>query len=203
MNTQRSFLALFILTVCAIYGQAQLHGTLDFRYGLGLSENVIDKNMSVENYQPSNISVAVSGLYEFTPQIWAGVGLNTSINNSAVLQYNGITYSTTPIMQFAPYLTMRYRPIKQHLNAYLFTDLGYSIPFEKSVNFSKGWLWNAGIGYSYMFRKHFGLNFNIGYNLLQIVGTPIVVTDKNTGNESKIISNNLRHSVTFAIGLVF
>ena len=107
-------------------------------------------------------------------------------------------------MQFAPYITLRYRPFIKHLNAYVFTDLGYAIPFTTENNvqiFSEGVMWNAGVGYSLMFAKHFGLNFNIGYNLQQIKGTPYVLTP--TDNNTHIATNNIRHSIAFALGLIF
>ena len=180
---------------------AQFHAGIDVKYSVGVCEEDIDLN-KVDN--TNSLGINVSGLYEFTPQIWAGVGITTNINDKSMMVVEDYTVTKVPIMQFAPYITMRYRPFTKHLNAYVFTDLGYALPFSIANNvqsFSEGVMWNAGVGYSLMFAKHFGLNFNVGYNLQQIKGTPYLLSSSNS--DTKIASNNIRHSVAFAIGLIF
>ena len=66
-----------------------------------------------------------------------------------------------------------------------------------------GWLWNLGVGYRIMFRKHFGLNFQLCYNLQQFGGTNILVNNETTQQSYYDISNNLRHSLSAGIALVF
>lgn len=200
---QINLMLMTLFTVLAIgyaaESNAQFHAGVDFRYSIGLGETIVDNDLFT-SAQPANSYIfAVSGLYEFTPLVWAGVGVNLGINNTSIMEL-GTTITPKPIMQFAPYLTVRLHPIACHRNAYVFTDLGYAVPFNETKNFSEGWLWNAGIGYRYMFRKHFGLNFNVSYNLQQIIGTPYKVEDSNL---SLLAKNNLRHSIGIAVGLIF
>lgn len=196
-------LVLILLQVMsAIESKAIFHAGIDFRYSIGLHE-AISGNELFTHAEPANaFSININGVYDITQQISTGIGLGTYINNMSVMEI-GSTITQKPIVQFVPYLTLRYRPIKKHLNAYVFTDIGYAIPFKNTKNFSEGWMWNAGIGYNYMLRKHFGFNFNICYNLQQIIGTPAMAIDSTGRLSSMIAHNNLRHSISIAIGLVF
>lgn len=65
---------------------------------------------------------------------------------------------------------------------------------------------DLGIGYTKMFRRHFGLNFQIGYNLKEFAGIPSYRYDIDTENITITYLGNikdLRHSLSIGIGLVF
>lgn len=202
-QTKQRVLILCVAIVSAIGAQAQFHAEIDFRYGLGLSENVIGTDISIDKDLLESYNLSVSGLYEATPQIWAGIGINMGVGNYSVLDLSTTPITLAPLMQFTPFATVKYRPFVKHLNAYLFTDIGYSVPFKNARFFSEGFMWNIGVGYSWMFFKHFGLNASIGYNLLQIKGISSFYTDPVTNEVKTIEANNLRHSLGFSIGVVF
>ena len=197
-----TLLLVFVSLLCANKSYAQFHAGVDVKYSFGLCEDDFNFN----RYDNTNsLGIALSGLYEFNPQIWAGVGVLTNINNRGMTIVDGASITQQPIMQFAPYLTFRYRSYK-HLNLYLFTDLGYAIPFKTSTGiqtFSEGVMWNAGVGYSLMFAKHFGLNFTVGYNLQQIKGTPCGPPAPGSSYAYDIAGNNIRHSIAISVGVVF
>lgn len=85
--------------------------------------------------------------------------------------------------------------MRHFLDTYLYTNLGYGV-FSRDESIYPGWMWNAGVGYIKMFRKHFGLNFQVGYNLKEFRG---VYSDAD-GNFS---GNSIRHSLSLGIGLAF
>ncbi|MBR3951425.1 MAG: outer membrane beta-barrel protein [Bacteroidaceae bacterium] len=212
MNKVKVLLTTMLIMVCSVVTPSicvgQFHAGVDFRYSWGLSETLVDNDLNLQANPANSLSIALNCLYEFTPQIWAGIGVNTNINNHGLTILENNSTTQMPIMQLAPYLTMRYRPISSHLNAYLFTDLGYAIPFKTSEGiqtFSNGVMWNIGVGYSYMFKKHFGLNFNVGYYLQQIQGTPTLIIEHPIGRTDVgiIAQNNLRHSIGVTLGLIF
>ena len=60
-------------------------------------------------------------------------------------------------------------------------------------DFTPGVLFNLGVGYTKMFAKHFGVNFQLGYNLKQFK-----YTHSNIPNLEAT-----RHSVIFGLGLTF
>jgi hypothetical protein len=209
MKSIKVFILISLVTVASVLSSticnAQFHAGIDIKYSIGVCEENADL-YKIDN--TNSLGINLSGLYEFTPQIWAGVGMITNINNKGMTIVDDFTVTEMPIMQFAPYITMRYRPFVKHLNAYVFTDLGYAIPFkteEGIQTFSNGVMWNIGVGYSYMFKKHFGLNFNVGYSLQQIEGTPTHIAEHPiSGFDMDIIAqNNLRHSIGIAVGLIF
>lgn len=200
-----ALLLLLVLATATTKGYAQFHGAVDVKYSLGLrEENFPLKYFESHILNTNSLGLAVSGFYEISPEYWVGAGLNTNINNRSITIVGESSTSQVPIMQFAPYITFRYRSIK-HLNLYLFTDLGYAIPF-KTIDgiqtFSEGVMWNAGIGYNFMLTQHFGLNFSVGYNLQQIKGTPCE-EEAPGGNRHDIAENNLRHSINFTVGIAF
>lgn len=67
-----------------------------------------------------------------------------------------------------------------------------------------GWLWDLGIGYTKMFRRHFGLNFQIGYNLKEFGGIPSYNYNIDTEEITYLGTiSDLRHSLSVGIGFVF
>lgn len=65
-------------------------------------------------------------------------------------------------------------------------------------------MWDAGVGYTKMFRKHFGLNFQLGYNLKEFGKIPSYEINFPNGEVNYVgEKSSIRHSVSFGIGLVF
>lgn len=104
---------------------------------------------------------------------------------------------------FPVFATVRFSPIKSHTPLYIFTDLGYTIPCKDKRSMPQGWIWNTGIGYRWMFRKHFGLNFQLSYFMQQYKGVKTTMYKRYTNKSFTLERNNLRHSLAFTLGLVF
>lgn len=54
-----------------------------------------------------------------------------------------------------------------------------------------------------MFRKHFGLNFQLSYFMQQYKGVKTTMYERYTNKSFTLERNNLRHSLAFTLGLVF
>ena len=182
-------LLLLIVIFCTTESQAKFHVELDYRYSLGIRERKIGSDLYLDQYNIFSHMVHFAALYNFTPRISAGIGVGIVGD-----KHRGA---------FPLYATFRYRPIKQHLNAYVFTDLGYAPASRSTKEISHGWMWNAGVGYTLMFRRHFGLNFQLCYNMQQYAGVGITLRNIYTDQLEHVKSNNLCHSLGFGIGLVF
>lgn len=83
------------------------------------------------------------------------------------------------------FLAVQYAPLKKDLKPYVFTNIGYGLDGEE---FYEGWLAEVGVGYKYMFKKHFGLKAEIGYNYKTFGSSDLHLT---------------RHSILAGFGLVF
>lgn len=193
MNTKKITIliigTLFLLVPIA-KAQNKFHVILDYHYNLGISEKYWGTTLDRKDYKMHGNSLHFTALYDITHKISAGVGIGAD-------RYEEPGYNTFPV-----YGTFRYRPLLQLQNGYVFTDLGYGV--FKSDNVNPGWMWNLGIGYTKMFRKHFGLNFQLGYNLKEFGGIPSYEVDLVNGESTYIgEKSSTRHSVSFGIGLVF
>ena len=93
---------------------------------------------------------------------------------------------------------MRYKAIEKVPDLYLFSDLGYAL---KVGDFTKGFTGNIGIGYTHMFKKHFGLNFQIAYNLKRFNDIPTIIYDANLQETHYGTTNSTRHSLSFGVGI--
>ena len=96
------------------------------------------------------------------------------------------------------YATLRYKPFRKTLKPYVFSDLGYCV--GDNDKFRNGFTSRWGIGYTHMFRKHFGMNFQLGYNLEAIHDTYLIWTENDVYN---VKGTTKRHSITLGVGLTF
>lgn len=180
----------FLLQTSIVKAQNKFHIVLDYHYNLGVSERYWGKKLNRSDYEMYGNSLHLTALYDITLKISAGVGMGAD-------RYEQPGYNTFPI-----YGTFRYRPLQKIYDGYVYTDLGYGV--FKNDNITPGWVWNVGIGYTKMFAKRFGLNFQLGYNLKEFDNIPSF----KVGFESDEINyvgkkSSIRHSISFGIGLVF
>lgn len=165
---------------------------VDYHYFFGLSQKVgkyatwrrSDMNMYGH-------SLRLTGMYAFTPRLAAGAGIGTD-------NYVNGGFHTVPV-----FAAFRYAPFRAALSPYVFTDIGYAIDTSVSDN---GVLWELGVGYKRMFRKHFGMKFEAGYSLQQIRLTEknfILIPDGDGNYPSVSPFSMFRHSLLLGIGLVF
>lgn len=193
MNTKKTaalIIGTLFLLIPTVKAQSKFHIILDYHYNLGVCEKYWGRTFDRGEYKMHGNSLHFTALYDITQKISAGVGIGAD-------RYEEPGYNTFPV-----YGTFRYRPVPKFLNGYVFTDLGYGL--FKNDNVAPGWMWNAGIGYTKMFRKHFGLNFQLGYNLKEFGGIPSYEVDLVNGEFNFIgKKSSIRHSVSFGFGLVF
>lgn len=179
-----------LLHTVAMKGQSKYHVILDYHYTLGLSQRFMGQTFKREEYNMHGNSIHLMALYDINRKMSAGVGIGAD-------QYEEPGSNTFPIFG-----TFRYHPLKKIPNGYAFTNLGYGA--FKGDDIVSGWMWDAGIGFTRMFRKHFGLNFEFGYNLKEFHGIPVYEIDWENATTSYIgKKNSIRHSLSFGLGLVF
>lgn len=150
---------------------------VDIHYMPGLRESWRGTDFSYSDDLKA-YSLRVSLLYRFLPRLKAGIGIGQE-------HYEVLGGNTCPI-----FLTAEYAPLKKDLKPFLFTNIGYSY---KSDDMVPGWLYEIGIGYKYMFKKHFGMKVEAGYNFKTFEYSLIY----------KEAYNMNRHSVTLGVGLIF
>ena len=143
--------------------------------------------MWTQTTELSGFDISISGMYDFTKRLSAGIGVGTE-------KLNTPNYTIIPV-----FVKVTYSPIRSTESPYIYTRLGYGIGTKYS---NAGLLFNPGFGYKLKIRKHFGLNFMLGYHLQSIRyemlshSTTGVVVDRKTG------SNN-RHSLSLGLGFIF
>ena len=169
---------------CSREKPARFHVALDYRYNLGLRERSDLWTLKRDTNKMGGNSIHLTFLYHVTSRITAGAGFGLD------------GYTSPSHNSHFVFGTVRYRPLKKCLNSYLYTNLGYSFTIMQS-SLTSGWHWDAGIGYTKMFARHFGLNCQFGYNLRQfeytVKGRPFISYDV----------NSLRHSLSFGVGVIF
>ncbi len=164
--------------------QCRFHVVLDYHFNLGFSENYNGTPIRrSDGYNMHGNSLRLTALYDITQRISAGAGIGAD-------RYEEPGYNTFPVFG-----TFRYRPLRRFLDTYLYTNLGYGLSNRDNSIYS-GWVWDAGVGYIKMFRRHFGLNFQVGYNLKEF-------RDVHSDVDGNLSGNSIRHSLSLGIGLVF
>ncbi len=163
--------------------EAKFHLILDQKLMLALCEKGDAGNFSRSEIDADGVSLRLSGVYSFLPRLAAGIGIGAE------------AYSHGSFPVFA---TIHYKLFKNN-SFFLFGNGGYAFKTENTVS---GLLAEAGLGYKKMFKKHFGLNFHIGYHLKQF--------NLDTANDNLFIihketrpGTQTRHSLSFGVGLIF
>lgn len=170
----------------AIKGQSRFHFDIDYHYNLGLCEKIMGETLKRGQYKMGGNSIQFTPRYDITRQWSAGIGIGLS-------RYTNLDYNTMPV-----YATVRYKAMEKVPNLYIFTDLGYAL---KVGDFTKGFTGNIGIGYTHMFKKHFGLNFQIAYNLKRFNDVPVYIYDVDSHETHLFNENSTRHSLSFGVGI--
>ena len=148
-----SFVTMFCQMVAFAQKPSPLHLHIDLSYLHGLYESSGDFNSSISRNDMNlyGKSLHLSLDYAVTEKFSAGVGIGAD-------RYENPGYNTFPVFALIHYKPLRYKPVD------IFSELGYSF---QSQTCEKGLMWNIGIGYTKMFKRHFGINGRIGYNLKQ------------------------------------
>lgn len=185
MKKSKLFCTLFGLffLFCSFTTKAQnkFHVIFDYHYLFGLVENGDMYKINRSTSKMYGNSFHFTAMYSFTKAIDAGIGIGAD-------RCENPPYNTFPV-----YASFKYFPFSQNHSPYVFTNLGYAI---SSATSNPGAMWDLGIGYQKMFRKHFGLNFQFGYSLKQIKGD-VWFNDYIIGKVSQ-----RRNSLSFGIGII-
>jgi hypothetical protein len=176
------FAVFIILSLQHISAQSRFRIELDYGYMFGLTERDDSYKISRSLYKMHTNSIRLSGIYRLSTLISLGAGIGLE-------RYEEPGYNTFPV-----FAILRYTPLSSLPKGYIYTDLGYSM---KTSTMTPGLLWDLGIGHLWMFRKHFGLKAQAGYNLKQFK------THYWISGDSKKEVAQWRHSLTLSIGLVF
>ena len=183
-----TFTFLFISTI-GIKAQSKSHVVTDIHYLYGLSET--GTGLATLTRNDVNLygkSLHFTGLYDFSKSISAGIGVGAD-------RYEKPGYNTFPI-----FATLQYFPIITFPSAYAYTNLGTAI---KGSDAHSGLMFDAGLGYRKMLKKHFGLNFQLGYNLKHINDTPNYILAEDNQSYERISVTSVRHSISLGVGVIF
>jgi len=171
--------------------QSKFHFDVDYHYMLGLSEHIDGfPTLNRSDRKMGGHSLHLTPRYDVS-RLWS-VGLGIGLD-----RYTNSDYNTLPI-----FATVRYKAIKKVPDFYTFADLGYAIS-SFGGDFTNGITGSLGLGYTYMFAKHFGLNFQLAYNAKQFLDVPTYVIDIPSGDVTYSERNSVRHSLSFGIGMTF
>ncbi len=168
--------------------EAKFHLILDQKFMVSLYETGDAGNFSRSEIDADGVSLRLSGVYSFLPRLTAGIGIGAEAHSHG---------------SFPVFATIHYKLFKNN-SFFLFGNGGYAFKTENTVS---GLLAEAGLGYKKMFKKHFGLNFHIGYHLKQF---NLDIHEYTVSDDNPFIINietrpgtQTRHSLSFGIGLIF
>lgn len=195
----KRFIALLMLVLSlqvafTVKAECPVRVYLDYHYMLGLSYHVGGENLTRKVVEMHGNSLRLSALYKFSRRISAGAGIGLD-------RYVVPSANTMPV-----FAVLHYHPIDKVKDAYLYTNVGYA-PISNE-DFNSGFLWDLGVGYTKMFHSHFGLNFQLGYNMKNFDDFPHYQVVYDQAKDATLIyadgkESTMLHSITFGFGLVF
>lgn len=182
----KRLLLLLYVALCvgnSIYGQSRFHVDVDGAYYLGLHEHKSKHYIYPDEGHPYGFSYGLTLRYDVSNRWSAGAGV-------ALARDFNSNYKTLPF-----YATVRYKALKQLPESYIFANVGLAAS-TIAKGYDAGFTSSLGIGYTKMFAKHFGLNFQIGYNLKSL-------NDENDYGGGAADESRIRHSISFGVGATF
>lgn len=161
--------------------QSKFHIELDYHYMFGLSEKGEIADFSRNEFKMYGNSLHLSGNYKLSEAWSTGIGIGSD-------RYENPGYNTFPV-----FATLQYFPLQTIPKGYVFTDVGYAFKTSTAV---PGFLWNLGIGYKHMFRYHFGIKMQLGYNFKHLKNSLLDTDNMN-------FYSRYRHSFIIGMGVIF
>lgn len=181
-------LLIFCMSIIAAHSQSKVNVLLDYHYQLGIAEKGYHKITRSDSKMYGN-SLHLTVLYNINKQVSTGLGIGAD-------RYEKPGYNTFPL-----YASLHFSPLKKFLNLYTYTNIGYAI-FDKT-DIYQGVMWDLGVGYKKMFKKHFGINVQLGYNLKQFKDVDYYIYDSKNEEFKNERRNNIRNSLSMGVGLIF
>ena len=186
MNINKSLsiiLLLFDFNCFEIAGQeAKFRYYLSFDYSYGLRENSKEWTLTSNNSNMRSYSLYFKGLYFLNDHLALGAGLGADALRKP-------QYTTFPV-----YTAVHFYPLTNR-KFFVYSYIGYGLNTKIS---NPGLHFEVGTGYQWMFRKHFGLGINAGYNLKQM---RVEYIDEDQ-NHSEMLFHT-RHSLSAGLSIIF
>ena len=183
------FILLLFLVVVNFYAQSKCHIDVDYHYNLGLSEKIVGRHYTRSAYKMGGNSLRFAMRYDISTVFSTGIGVGLD-------RYTEVDFNTMPV-----YATMRYSPIKKVHDAYVFSDLGYALKIAQDYN--PGFTGKVGLGYVWYVANHFGVNFQIAYDFKDFRKISTISYDEENQKNIYYDTNNIRHSISFGVGITF
>ena len=174
----------FIFLTTTIFGQKKVSLYADYNYLIGLNEKGNFWNIKSGL---NGFDINLSGLYNFSNQLSAGIGVG-------VEKLYDPSYTIFPIFS-----KVTYSPFKSFLKPFVVAKIGYGIGTKIS---NPGLLFNPGFGYKFQLCKSFDLNLSIGYHFQSILFDVITYSDDGSVILKEQTSNQ-RNSLSLGVSLVF
>ncbi|MBO4597492.1 MAG: hypothetical protein J5676_06395 [Bacteroidaceae bacterium] len=190
-----------VLVFCLVLGNSstlfaqKFHFDVDYYRYYGFKEKWNGASFDESSAKLGGWGIHLVPRYDITPSLSAGVGV-------------GITAYKSPDHGSIPFFaTLRYKPLKNFSDFYTFTDLGYSARTEVA-----GFTGTAGVGYTHMFAKHFGINFQLAYNYRRFNNISYYVVKPEYYGEGeddygwvidKYETTGFLHSLSLGVGVTF
>jgi hypothetical protein len=184
MKTIIKLLFVLLITSSAfpISAQNKFHFHLDYNYLLGFYE---ESYFWTIKSRLKGFDLSITEMYDINKRLSAGIGV-------------GVEKLYEPYTIFPVFAKVDYSPIRSTEKPYVYAKLGYGIGTKIS---NPGLLFNPGFGYKLKLRKHFGLNFTLGYHI-QSIRYDIVYYSEGEFVDKKVDHIN-RHSASFGVGFIF
>ena len=173
----------------------KFHFDMDYNRYFGIKEKGNGGSFDDSSYNLGGWGIHFVPRYDITPSLSAGVGV-------------GITVYESPDHGSIPFFaTLRYKPLKNFSDFYTFTNLGYSATTEVA-----GFTGTVGVGYTHMFAKHFGINFQLAYNYRRFNNISYDVISREYFGEDendyglkidRYETTGYRHSLSLGVGVTF
>ena len=185
-------IATALFCICfASHAQSRIHFNADYHYLLGISQkNGSYSSLHRSDMKMSGSSFRLAGMYSLNTRMDIGIGIGTEC------------YEKPKITTFPIFASARYSPLKRTLSPYIYADAGYAFGTKIS---DRGILADLGIGYKHMFKKHFGIKFEVGYNMqhIQVDKENIIVFPTSNSVAPSKGASVFRHSISFGTGFIF
>ena len=189
------------VVACLVFGSPSMlfaqkfHFDVDYHRYFGIKEKWSRVAFDESSAKLGGWGIHIVPRYDITPSLSAGVGV-------------GITVYESPDHGSIPFFaTLRYKPLKKFSDFYTFTDLGYSARTEVA-----GFTGTVGVGYTHMFAKHFGINFQLSYNYRRFDNIPYYIISREYFGEDEddyglridnYETTGYRHSLSLGVGVTF
>ena len=176
-------ITVFCLSLSDLFAQnhhSDFNVYMTYSHSFGLREKNVIWNLNRNDGLYAN-SFHIKGMYRIYEFFSCGIGFGAD----ALRQPR---YTTFPI-----YASIQFNPI-YYSNWFLYNNIGYSL--NSNISYP-GLHYEAGIGYQWKFKKHFGIFLNAGYTLKQMQNIKIQYENKTE------LANTTRQSLFTGFGFIF